>query len=109
MELSTAGINPIEWHRDRMNTAPRFYARMVESEHKSKMLYPAKLSYCPVRFPSIAGQIDKERLFLAQQLARFARHCSPEVAERRVNQANYHLTGAYQGGAEHDAFWQAFI
>jgi len=49
--------------------------------------------------------IDRDKLFLAQQMARFAMHCGEEWKEKRNNHANYLLTAAYEGGPQNDSFW----
>lgn len=107
MNAVISSNNPIESMRE-INRRAAFHAELVQYEHGRPLLYPA-VSRCAERFPAITGQIDSDALFLAQQLARFARHCSPAQAEKRINQANYQLTAAYKGGAEHEAFWNQFL
>lgn len=76
----------------------------------SDALYPIATSPMELAhpYPPVTGKIDHDALFLAQQLARFAKHCSPEVAEHHINRANHLLTEAYGGGDEHRDFWEQF-
>lgn len=106
-------INPIELYRDVCGIAPAFVPRHVE--HKSKafggrLLFPAlqtpgelDVSY-PVQQP-----INKDSLFLAQQFARFAGNCQTEQKRKAyMNQANFFMTGAYQGHEAAVNFWNQF-
>lgn len=59
-----------------------------------------------VKYPPIAGKINRDALFLAQQLVRFAGNCRTAKARDRYNNlANYELTKAYVGEWEHNDFW----
>lgn len=106
-------INPIEQHRKVCGYAPAFVPRAIEHQSKrygGMMLYPATQSPGELDHYYPANEaIDKDALFLAQQLARFAGNCQTEQARNaRNNQANYILTAAYIGGAAADDFWSQF-
>lgn len=69
-------------------------------------MFSQEQSSVSVKYPSVSGMINRDSLFLAQQLARFAGNCRSTAAkDRYINQANYELTRAYMGGTQHELFW----
>lgn len=67
------------------------------SEEKS--LWPQKKSKVAVPFCWEGFKIDLKELNAAKNAAEFG----------FWNNANYHLTAAYKGGTENEAFWNQFI
>lgn len=107
-------INPIEQHRKVCGYAPAFVPRKIQHDVKSfggkALLYPALQTPGEIATPYPLNQpVDKNALFLAQQLARFAGNCQTEKARNeRINQANYLLTAAYAGSSDAEQFWGQF-
>lgn len=64
-----------------------------------KSLWPSKTSKVNVPFCWGEFKIDRKELSAAKNAADFG----------FWNNANYHLTAAYKGGTENEAFWNQFI
>ncbi|AEX65712.1 hypothetical protein DIBBI_gp44 [Xanthomonas phage vB_XveM_DIBBI] len=99
-------INPIEKFRNEGMLYSFEKHRLVTQS--GQMPYPIALSSLQLgeKYPPIGNELNREKLFLAQQLARFARQCKTDKARDRYNNlANYQLTAAYEGGDRHERFW----
>lgn len=76
---------------------------LVAMRHKYwsglQTLWPAKSSNVAVPFCWEGFKIDRKELSAAKNAAEFG----------FWNNANYHLTAAYKGGKENEAFWNQFI
>lgn len=99
-------MNPIEIFKKQMPTGYKFTPKQL----RFNPLYPSAATPRSLYFPFEREpfKLDRRALFLAQQLTRFARNCSPAKAEKYVNKANYILTAAYKGGEAQSPFWGQF-
>lgn len=99
-------MNPIEIFKKQMPNGCKFTPPPL----RFNPLYPRAVTPGTLYFPFEREpfKLDRRALFLAQQLTRFARNCSPSKAEKYVNKANYILTAAYMGGDAQSPFWGQF-
>lgn len=83
----------------------------VISENGKQLPFPVTLSDTEIehKYPPIGDQLNRNALYMAQQLARFAGNCQ-DLDERNkyINRANFLLTAAYEGDEDHEQFWSQF-